>query len=194
MRRGLICASGMLYAGLTAQPVYYRNAKLDGKTYTEFGHYTLPPKYYPKPSEEEGNAWNRTRQSGYGTLRAGPEFKHFTILKIFYVTCKGQCHKDLPCIIDLYNQLAGDHETRKLEIFRFLFLVVPSRKYNMKFKHETSNVFLSTTDLDSDENPLWGKSSLNLNRSFLLYNRECVEVSRFAAYSHKLWITLSVSA
>ena len=53
------CPAGRLYAGLVAQPVYYRNKKVDPRREMEYGHYTLVPSYWPKPSgeeeEEEGN-------------------------------------------------------------------------------------------------------------------------------------------
>ena len=47
------CPAGRLYAGVTAQPVYYRNKKIDPKKDMEYGHYTLVPSYWPKPAEEE---------------------------------------------------------------------------------------------------------------------------------------------
>ena len=49
----LLCPPGSLFAGLTAQPVYYRNAKITGSTCLEFGHYCLPPRYYPRNNEDK---------------------------------------------------------------------------------------------------------------------------------------------
>ena len=41
------CGPGMLFAGVMAQPVYYRHKKLTADSELDYGHYTLPPKYYP---------------------------------------------------------------------------------------------------------------------------------------------------